>query len=70
MELEEEYRKRMAEDTLAELELRQNLSDLHNDTHDTLSRLSAASHRVDIERIYEWVLTSLNVAETNIQPTN
>ena len=45
LELEEENRKRLAEATLAEMELREDLSDLHVDVHDTLSRLSATSHR-------------------------
>ena len=53
LELEEENRKQLAEGTLAELEIREDLSDLHVDFHDTLSRLSAASHRAETERIHE-----------------
>ena len=70
LELEEENRKRLAEATLAELELREDLSDLHVDFHDTLSRLSAASRRAETERINEWINNSPNVAKNNIQSTN
>ena len=69
MELEEENRKRLAEATLAKLELREDLPDLHVDFHDTLSRLSAASRRAETERINEWINSSPNVAENNIQST-
>ena len=67
LELEEENRKRLAEATLAEMELREDLSDLHVDFHDTLSRLSAASQRAETERINEWINNSPNVVEKNIQ---
>ena len=67
LELEEENRKRLAEATLVELELREDLSDLHVDFHDTSSRLSAASHRAETERIHEWINNSPNVVEKNIQ---
>ena len=70
LELEEENRKRLAEATLAELELREDLSELHVDFHDTLSRLCAASHRVETERINEWTKNSPNVVEKNIQSTS
>ena len=70
LELEEENRKRLAEATLAELELREDLSELHVDFHDTLSRVSAASRRAETERINEWINNSPNVAENNIQSTN
>ena len=70
LELEEENRNRLAEATLAELELREDLSDLHVDFHDTLSRLSAASHRAETERIHEWINNSPNVVEKNIQSTS
>ena len=70
LELEEEKRKRLAEATLAELELREDLSDLHVDFHDTLSRLNAASHRAETEQIHEWISTSPNVVGTNIQSTS
>ena len=55
---------------MAELELREDLSELHVDFHDTLSRLSAASRRAETERINEWINNSPNVAENNIQSTN
>ena len=70
LELEEENRKRLAQATLAELELREDLSDLHVDFHDTLSRLSAASHRAETERIHEWINNSPNVVEKIIQSTS
>ena len=70
LELEEENRKRLAEATLAELELREDLSDLNADFHDTLSRLSATSHKAETQRIHEWINNSPNVAETNIQSTS
>ena len=70
LEPEEENRKRLAEATLAELELREDLSDLHLDFHDTLSRLSAASHMAEVERIHEWINNSPNVVEKNIQSTS
>ena len=69
LELEAENRKRLAEATLAELELREDLSDIHVDFHDTLSRLSAASHRAETERIHKWINNSPNV-EKNIQSTS
>ena len=70
LELEEENRKRLAEAILAELELREDLSDLNVDFHDTLSRLSASSHKAETQRIHEWINNSPNVAETNIQSTS
>ena len=70
LELEEENRKRLAEATLAELELRKDLSDLNVDFHDTLSRLSATSHKAETQRIHEWTNNSPNVAETNNQSTS
>ena len=51
---------------MAELELREDLSDLHVDFHDTFSRLSAG----ETERIHEWINNSPNVVEKNIQPTS
>ena len=62
LELEENI-KRLAEATLAELELRDDLSVLNVDFHDTLSRLSATSHRAETQRIHEWINNSPNVAE-------
>ena len=62
LELEEENRKRLAEATLAELVLREDLSDLNVDFHDTLSRLSATSHKAETQRIHEWINNSPNVA--------
>ena len=70
LELEEENRKRLAEATLAELELREDLSDLNADFHDTLSRLSATSHKAETQRIHEWINNSPNLAEANIQSTS
>ena len=70
LELEEENRKRLAEATLAELELREDLSDLNADFQDTLSRLSATSHKAETQRIHEWINNSPSVAETNIQSTS
>ena len=70
LELAEENRKRLAEATLAELELREDLSDLHVDFHDTLSHLSATSHKAETERIHEWINNSPNVVEKNIQSTS
>ena len=70
LELEEDNRKRLAEATLTELELREDLSDLNVDFHDTLSRLSATSHKAETQRIHEWINNSPNVAETNIQSTS
>ena len=70
LELEEENRKRLAEATLAKLELREDLSDLNADFHDTLSRLSATSHKAETQRIHQWINNSPNVAEANIQSTS
>ena len=70
LELEEENRKRLAEVTLAELELREDLSNLNADFQDTLSRLRATSHKAETQRIHEWINNSPNVAETNIQSTS
>ena len=70
LEQEEENRKRIAGATLAELELREDLSDLHVDFHDTLSRLSATSHRAKTHRIHEWIKKSPNLAENNIPSTS
>ena len=70
MELEEENRKRLAEATLAELELREDLSDLNVDYHDTLSRLSATSHGAETQRSHETNNNSPNADENNIQSTS
>ena len=55
---------------MVELELREDLSDLHVDFHDTLSRLSATSHKAETARIHEWINNSPNVVEKNIQSTS
>ena len=70
LELEEENRKQLAEATLAELELQEDLSELNISFHDTFSRLSATSHRAVIEQIHEWINISPIVAETNNQSTS
>ena len=69
-ELEEENRKRLAEATLAELELRDDFSDSNSDLHETLSRLSAASQGKETQRINEWINNSPSVAVTNSQPSH
>ena len=49
MDKKKKNRQQLGETTLAEWALREELLDLHGDTHDTLSRLSAASHRAEAE---------------------
>ena len=68
-ELEEENRRKLAEATLAEMELREDLSDSNLDFHETLSRLSATSKGIGTERINEWINNSPSGAEANL-PTN
>ena len=68
-ELEEENRRKLAEATLAEMALREDLSDSNTDFHQTLSRLSASSNGNETKRISEWINNSPNVAETNVPST-
>ena len=68
-ELEEENRRKLAEATLAKMELREDLSDSNLDFRESLSRLSATSKGNGTERINEWINNSPNGAEANL-PTN
>ena len=67
-ELEEENRRKLAEATLTEMALRDDLSDSNTDFHETLSRLSASSRGKETERISDWINNSPSVAEANAPP--
>ena len=68
-ELEEENRRKIAEATLAEMALREDLSDSNTDFHETLLRLSASSQSKEPERISDWINNSPNVAPAHAPPT-
>ena len=55
---------------MAEIALREDLSDSNTDFHETLSRLSATSKGNGTQRIIEWINNSPYGAEANLQPTN
>ena len=54
-ELQEENRKKLAEATLTELELRDDLSDSQPNLEETLSKLSVSSKADETARINDWV---------------
>ena len=68
-ELEEENRRILAEATLTEMALRDDLSDSTTDFHEILWRFSASSKGKETERISEWISNSPGVAESNPAPT-
>ena len=67
-ELQEENRKKLAEATLTELELREDLSDSQPNLEETLSQLSVSSKADDTARVNDWVNNSPIVTEP--APTN
>ena len=67
-QLEEENRKKLAEATLTELELRDDLSDSQSEFLDTMSQIAASTKADDAVRVSEWVNNS-PVATAN-DPTN
>ena len=67
-QLEEENRKKLAEATLTELELTENLSDSQSDFLDTVSQLAASTKTDDTARVSEWVNNS--PVATASDPTN
>ena len=68
-ELEEENRRKLAEATLAEMELRDDLSDSNAEFHESLSRLGDSSEGKETASINDWVNNSPSGAETEIQPS-
>ena len=64
----EENRRKLAEATLTEMALRDDLSDSNTDFHETLSRLSASSRGKETERISDWINNSPSVTEANAPP--
>ena len=67
-ELEEENRRKLAQATLVEMELRDDLSDSNADFHESLSRLGASSGGKETARINDWVNNSPSGAEIEMQP--
>ena len=67
-QLEEENRKKLAEATLTELELTDDLSDSQSEFLDTMSQIAASTKADDAVRVSEWVNNS-PVATAN-DPTN
>ena len=70
-ELQEENRKKLAEATLTELNLRDDLSDSQPNLEETLSKLSVSSKADETARINDWVNNSPIVTEpapTNARP--
>ena len=67
-ELQEENRKKLAEASLTELELRDDLSDSQLNLEETLSKLSVSSKADETARINDWVNNSPVV--TKPAPTN
>ena len=67
-ELQEENRKKLAEATLTELELRDDLSDSQPNLEETLSKLSVSSKADETARLNDWVNNSPIVTEP--APTN
>ena len=65
-ELEENLRK-LAEATLVEMELREDLSESNDDFHERLSRLGASSEGKETARINDWVNNSPSGSETEMQ---
>ena len=57
-QLEEENRKKLAEATLTELELTEDLSDSQSEFLDTVSQLAASTKADDAVRVSEWVNNS------------
>ena len=68
-ELEEENRRKVAEATLVEMELREDLSESNADFHESLSGLGASSERNETARINDWVRNSPSGAQTEMQPS-
>ena len=67
-ELEEENRRKLAQATLVEMELRDDLSDSNADFRESLSRLGASSEGKETARINDWVNNSPSGAEIEMQP--
>ena len=67
-QLEEENRKKLAEATLTELELTEDLSDSQSEFLDTVSQLAASTKADDTVRVSEWVNKS--PVATASDPTN
>ena len=67
-QLEEENRKKLAEATLTELELTEDLSDSQSEFLDTVSQLAASTKADDTVRVSEWVNNS--PVATASDPTN
>ena len=65
----EENRRKLAEVTLAEMELRDDLSDSNADFHESLSRLGDSSEGKERARINDWVNNSPSGVETEMQPS-
>ena len=68
-ELEEENRRKLAEATLVEIELREDFSVSNADFHESLSRLGASSEGKEKARINDWVKNSPSGAQTEMQPS-
>ena len=60
----------MAEATLTELKLQDDISESNKEFHETLSRLSAASRGIETARVTEWVDKSPQVITDNTQLGN
>ena len=67
-QLEEEHRKKLAEPTLTELELTEDLSDSQSEFLDTVSQLAASTKADDTVRVSDWVSNS--PVATASDPTN
>ena len=67
-QLEEENRKKLAEATLTDLELTEDLSDSQSEFLDTVSQLAASTKADDTVRVSEWVNNS--PVATASDPTN
>ena len=68
-ELEEENRRKLAEATLVEMELREDFSDYNADFHERLSRLGASREEKELARINDWVNNSPSGVETEVLPS-
>ena len=66
-ELEEENRRKLAQATLVEMELRDDLSDSNTEFHESLSRLGASSEGKETAMINDWVNNSPSGAEIEMQ---
>ena len=66
-QLEEKNRKKLAETTLTELDLTEDLSDSQLEFLDTVSQLAASTKADNTVRVCEWVNISLQVIPRTLE---